>query len=354
MFYPGENKNNVVGDGRGLAGPIATIRMKNWRRGQQDYEYLVAAQRAGLNTALIVNSIVSAALSETNGQPPVQWAENGYKYENARRQLAELITGGAAYGVSNAVSNPGFESGTASWNFYTNGVGDFAVGSPGYGSSQSAKLTITQTGTNTQLFQSGISLEPKTAYRLSFAARSNTGHDFDVSVMKHGPPYDSYGLSLYRVDLAPSWDLFSVDFVTDNFTSAVADARLMFWITQYAAAGDQFEIDDIVLDRVSVAPGPMSVSSQNGEPPREYVLSQNYPNPFNPSTVINYKLPATSHVTLKVFDVLGREVASLVDGEQGVGSHDVRFDASRLASGTYFYRLQTAYFGQTQKMMIAK
>ncbi|KAF0151632.1 MAG: Peptidase S8/S53 subtilisin kexin sedolisin [Ignavibacteria bacterium] len=75
------------------------------------------------------------------------------------------------------------------------------------------------------------------------------------------------------------------------------------------------------------------------EIPKEFSLKQNYPNPFNPSTVISYKLQAASHVTLKVYDVLGREIATLVNQTQHAGKYQIMFDASRLASGTYIYTL---------------
>ena len=73
--------------------------------------------------------------------------------------------------------------------------------------------------------------------------------------------------------------------------------------------------------------------------PLAFSLDQNYPNPFNPSTVIQYVIPRSAFVTLEVFDLLGRSVRTLVNGEQGFGPHSVRFDASGLASGVYFYRL---------------
>jgi Secretion system C-terminal sorting domain len=93
--------------------------------------------------------------------------------------------------------------------------------------------------------------------------------------------------------------------------------------------------------------------------PRTYSLSQNYPNPFNPTTAINYQLPAMSDVTLKVYDVLGREVETLENGEQSAGRYEVKFDGSRLASGVYFYRLTAKSdngrgFVSTKKLMLVK
>lgn len=86
----------------------------------------------------------------------------------------------------------------------------------------------------------------------------------------------------------------------------------------------------------------------------EYRLAQNYPNPFNPTTNISYVLPKAENVSLKVYDVLGREVATLVNEVKAAGAYTVPFNASNLASGVYFYRLQAGSFVQTKKMMLVK
>jgi len=87
---------------------------------------------------------------------------------------------------------------------------------------------------------------------------------------------------------------------------------------------------------------------------QSYLLLQNYPNPFNPVTKINYQLSANSFVTLKVYDMLGKEVTTLVNGEQQFGTYSVNFDASHLSSGIYFYALKTGSFIQTKKMLLLK
>ncbi len=99
---------------------------------------------------------------------------------------------------------------------------------------------------------------------------------------------------------------------------------------------------------------PVSVDKQTDNTPTNYSLYQNYPNPFNPSTTISFTLPKSSYVTLKVYDVLGREVAELVNDNLQAGSHSINFDASRLSSGTYFYRLQAGDVVQIKKMMLIK
>ena len=88
--------------------------------------------------------------------------------------------------------------------------------------------------------------------------------------------------------------------------------------------------------------------------PSHHALSQNYPNPFNPTTTIRYAVPARSHVTLAVFNALGQKVAELVNAEKQAGSYDVTFNASGLASGVYFYRIQTGSFVQTKKLLLLK
>jgi hypothetical protein len=88
--------------------------------------------------------------------------------------------------------------------------------------------------------------------------------------------------------------------------------------------------------------------------PSKFALAQNYPNPFNPTTNIQYTLKSTGNVSLKVYDVVGRQVASLVDGIQNAGNHEVKFLASDLASGVYFYRLVSPSGTLVMKMMLMK
>ena len=97
-----------------------------------------------------------------------------------------------------------------------------------------------------------------------------------------------------------------------------------------------------------------NVDEQSVDIPVEFVLRQNYPNPFNPTTIIEYGLPETSTIRIDVFNMLGQRVATLVNGEQTAGYHRIQFDGRRLASGVYFYRLQSGRNVITQKMVLVK
>jgi hypothetical protein len=87
---------------------------------------------------------------------------------------------------------------------------------------------------------------------------------------------------------------------------------------------------------------------------KTFLLFQNYPNPFNPSTIISYQLPMTSNVSLKVYDILGRELVTLVNQRQSAGVYQVDFNATRFASGVYFYRLTANENSEIRKMMLMK
>jgi len=85
-----------------------------------------------------------------------------------------------------------------------------------------------------------------------------------------------------------------------------------------------------------------------------FELDQNYPNPFNPSTRINYSVPTSSFINLKVYDILGNDVAVLVNEEKPAGNYEINFDASRLTGGVYFYQLTSNSFVDTKKMILLK
>jgi hypothetical protein len=120
----------------------------------------------------------------------------------------------------------------------------------------------------------------------------------------------------------------------------------------------------VTLDGNTVTTPATVTAVQNDLAPQEFELFQSYPNPFNPSTTIRYSLEKTAQVSLKVYNLLGIEVATLVNGRQEAGSYTVPFSAiggsasggstSTLASGVYFYRLEAGSFVSTKKLILMK
>ncbi len=96
------------------------------------------------------------------------------------------------------------------------------------------------------------------------------------------------------------------------------------------------------------------VKNEESAIPKEFALSQNYPNPFNPSTKISFAIPKVGNATLKIYDLLGKEVVTLVEGEMSPGNHEVIFDASGLPSGIYVYRLTSGGFTDIKRMILLK
>jgi ligand-binding sensor domain-containing protein len=194
------------------------------------------------------------------------------------------------------------------------------------------------------------------------------------------------GLSKYN---GSTWTIYkSSTHPIDDFVSAIAFRNNDVWIGTgfcgqfgnykgvYVFNGSTFThyqsqttfpgncVNDIVVDKnnnvwIGSAFGltkygtVVSVKTENLIP-TEFSLDQNYPNPFNPSTVISYQLPTTAFVRLRVFDILGNEVASFVNKEQHAGYYNVTFNASKLTSGIYFYRLEAGTFSETKKLMLVK
>ncbi len=164
----------------------------------------------------------------------------------------------------------------------------------------------------------------------------------------------------YHLQVATASD-FSGDIVVD--TTMIPDTTVQIADTLAASTTYYYRLSSINLGGegafsgatdFKTGTGYTGVRYKPGAVPKDYALYQNYPNPFNPSTVIQYDLPKVSNVSIKVYDVLGREVATLVNGKQAAGSYQVTFNMDRYASGIYFVRLNAGKYVHTEKMMLLK
>jgi hypothetical protein len=120
---------------------------------------------------------------------------------------------------------------------------------------------------------------------------------------------------------------------------------------QSSSAGQILAFDAVRWSRTSGAATDVEVS---GGAPGGFALLQNYPNPFNPGTNFEFRIANVELVVLKIFDVLGREVATLVNDVRPAGTYTVRWDASSLPSGVYYYRLRAGEFAESKKMVLMK
>ncbi len=355
--------------------------------------------------------------------------------------------GGSVPEAAPVLRNSDFESGTQEWTFHTGGTGSFVTATPGFTGASAARITISTTADNIQLYQQGVSLKANTIYRLTFSGYSTSGQALAVGLIRHSSPFTDYGLQARMVPLSTQWRTYTVYLQTKNFSGTVTDARLQFLFSGFARAGDRYWLDAVDLQESSAPPiptapvltlpaggatnqptvttirwtgfegadgyrvqlarnasfaslvhdsvaadtvarvgpleaatryyyrvnamnisgaGPFSASSffttaseespakEEDVLPAEIHLDQNYPNPFNPNTIIHYRLPAQTHVSLKVYNMIGEEVAVLADAEQQEGDHYVTFDGAALPSGAYFFRLRANGVMETRKMILAR
>jgi hypothetical protein len=145
----------------------------------------------------------------------------------------------------NVITNGGFEDGVTSWIFYTNGSGTFQTTAPGYEGTRCGLVTIADAGTNTQLYQPGIALEPYVSYRLSFALRGSPDSSVLARLIQHVSPYTGYGFG-QSVALTGEWVHHEYTFTTTGFEEPVTNGRLAF----LNPGSQTVEVDAVELRRV--------------------------------------------------------------------------------------------------------
>jgi hypothetical protein len=271
-----------------------------------------------------------------------------------------LIKGGAITGDNKATSTDWPTSfGTASyggpsdlwgasWTYADINASNFGVALSAY--NQSGFSSRTAYVDYMQISVTYTVVGPLPIQMASFAA--NVVRDNDVEVTwKTVSETNNYGFEIYRKrGDASEWT--KLDFVQGHGTTLAPQS---YWYVDHSLSFGEYYylIKQIDLDGKSEAFPAMKVTV--GAATEKPMLAQNYPNPFNPSTVIEFVVPMSGHATMKVYNVLGQEVATLFDGNAEAGRiNSTRFDASSLPSGLYFYTLKGSEASETKRMLLTK
>ncbi len=231
-------------------------------------------------------------------------------------------------------------------------------GFPAYEGPDSGYVATNYDGANNKLINQWLISPPVTVAAgdsLIFWQRSPDGSAYDDTLyVRYSPSADTSVASFTQL-----MDRFKTS--TNGWTCwgkpFPQSGKIRFAIQYYIVnGGDEGLYSDYVgIDWIRVTgPTPSAVTTVQSGKPKQFALEQNFPNPFNPSTVINYKLPANGKVTLKIYNTIGGEVATLVNEEKAAGTYSATFNASALPSGVYFYQFKAGNYSFTKKLVLMK
>jgi len=259
-----------------------------------------------------------------------------YYLDNFLLTTPELLNG-------NQIKNADFFDADSNWNFITLSSAQ-ATGTVIDGE---YAVSISNGGNDVwdiHLGQSGINIVNGQEYTVSFDAYAAAPRTISALISKNSEPWTVYhGAQIFS--LTTIKQTYTYSFIMND--PADNQARFGFDI---GGSGIDVYFDNI---RVSIGTTPVNIS-EILTAPKSIQLFQNYPNPFNPGTKISWQSPVSSWQSLKVYDVLGKEIAVLVNEEKPAGSYVVEFNAANVPSGVYFYRLRAGGFVQTKKMILLK
>jgi len=320
------------------------------------------------NTGLIKDATVSADSIQTN--------KNGWEY----LPMNQYVTG------SKYFSNNGYQSRSMSISFPKTGT--FNNVKSMLRADQLRKIKIVFSNTNKQyayryrdtssandqyFIYQGMSLVPFKVYMTDSTAtrQLNCGfvesNDISPATGQWSPGADSLGRKLLMYVFNSSYDTSIALYKTKNLYISTTIDVMYVWAPRLLSVGANFnEGDSLILYPYTVMmPGVMyefsttaptvPVINISSEIPDKYYLMQNYPNPFNPETKIKFALPEKSYVTIKIYNILGQLIETLVDNERlDAGIHQTSFNGSNLSSGIYFYTMVTTGYRETRKMILLK
>jgi beta-glucanase (GH16 family) len=305
---------------------------------------------AGATYAWSVPAGTQITAGQGTHQCTVTWGTTGGTVNVSVQTAGGTVTPTFPVAVSNSLlRNGSLEKGVKFWN--TNaappGAATFSLDSTaGVAGSHWLKSAVTTKGNNPwdiQATQTGFMLTQGHQYEVRLNSRADSaGRTINASVINAGT-YAVLGGT--TCNLTATWNQYTFRFTPSSSVPGT-------FTVDFGAKVGVYYLDFLTLTDIS---GQTSVADPvEQQLPAGYSLFQNYPNPFNPSTVFSCQLPVVSKVTLSIYDALGREVATLIDEVKEPGTYSIRWDATGLPSGTYFYRMTAGGFTQTRKMTMIK
>ena len=322
-------------------------------------DFLVASSGAGIREYDANGNFVAAlasmpatvgGMAYTTGGTPVKAYVIGYNYSfsNAGNPPQYAVV----FDVSNGVAGGDSVNATPvlGTTLNANGTGDIKVKDNGDGT-----VTVFVLATN-----NGIGAYNFSAYFTSAPATPTVVSPVDTTGVPRRATIRwnaSLGATGYHLQVASDIAFSSVVADTSLSATNVYLPTPLLASTKYywhvAASNGSATSPYSAADSFTTGTGIDAITGSDNIP-QEFALSQNYPNPFNPTTQINYSIPKAGFVSLKIYNVLGQEVTNLFSGNRTAGNYTATFDASRFASGMYFYRLDTGTFSSVKKMMLVK
>lgn len=245
----------------------------------------------------------------------------------------------------------------------------------GQGMSNSAWLTFSENGSMDVLDGDALKLAPLSPnYALLAAMKGDVlldisilpkpDLDFELPLRVETTIPGTYTLGVTDMSMSNGQELYLVDRVANSSVELSKNMLYEFDLDGAAklVVADPFDLLSDGTAKVTADSEPRFVITAQqpvsteipGDVPKELELTQNYPNPFNPSTIISYSVPEQAHIRLTVYDMLGRQIAVLVDEQQGPGGYDVTWDGTDFSSGMYLYRIEAGNQSKTRRMMLIK
>jgi carboxypeptidase T len=262
------------------------------------------------------------------------------------KQVYVLVGTGIVVATDNAEGTFGNWTTNLSW-----GITSSQSNSPTHSFTDSPQGQYTNNANNSMTLLNAIDVTSSAVVMLNFFHKYSVeqGYDFCNVEVSNANDTSWQTVSSYTGALS-GWTSQTLDLT--GFTGGASQIKVRFRLSSDGfVTDDGWYVDDIKIITYNV--GPLGISSNTGTA-ETYSLEQNYPNPFNPVTVINYSLPATDFVNIKVYDVLGNEVVTLVNKKQTAGSYNVEFNGANFASGIYFYKFTAGNFSDVKRMILVK